>query len=200
MKNLSVTIRNPRPLEILAVRPKSDAADFKLMLNAFGCLNEMPFQANILFNLLVSLKNQPKGVPTLDDHFVDLLSRARATAGAKGRFALLGQARHLLIKMIINTEITRYRERGRLGGRTRKAKALTPTRGQIVVAIAKTDFKNMPGLKGESTEIKVHHVAKKIAGYSSLPPTNQKHFRDYVRKILLANKLVRPKKLSSRLP
>lgn len=157
------------------------------MLTAFGCLNNVAIRTDLLFRLLVGAKNRPKGIPTPDDHFVDLLIRAEATSDVKRKFALLRQARMWLIELIGQVEIMRYRQRGLRGGRGRKSGTLQPAIKHSVVHIANTAFKRFPELRGKSTRFIVRHVAEKISGYSSLPPKEQKQWRDYVRKILADN-------------
>jgi DNA-directed RNA polymerase specialized sigma24 family protein len=197
MKAPVTRTREMTPLEILAVRPRSDGDDMEQMLLAFARLNQSTQGILEIFQEIAGNSKKPKGIPTPEDYFADLLMKASTAADHRDRKLPLGHARSWLIRLFRETEIQKHRERGKRGGRGRRQGTVKPTMCQAVVDLAKAEFKKNPELRSKKPSFIVHVVAAKIGKYNKLDVLGKKRRRDYVRKILRANKLFQTKRSST---
>lgn len=181
------------PLEILAIRPKSNGEGLYLMVRAFASLyGRHEHTCQTFVGLMSSLR--ARGIPTTDEHrFASLLARAFSEARPQRRFLLLRRARRWLVAKHRELQLQVRSERGRRGGRgRRRGPARHPTLLQSVVgAVAlKTDVTFL----FKTRRFVVEHIATAIPGYRNLSPAQRKGRRDDVRKILTRIGLILPRK------
>jgi hypothetical protein len=186
------TARSQSPLEILAIRPRSDFEDFLLLLTAFSILYKRPGTPPQVFAALVADAERPKGIPTSEDLFAEHLCRALRTQGKGRRFVSLRRARSWLIARNREVGLPRRREQGQKGGRP--ALGATENSGsalsEAVVLGAIRALAEVPMDVIVNKSRLVAAAAKRIAvgyAYSTLSKPEQKNRRDYVRKLLTQN-------------
>lgn len=193
MKSSTTPPLKPSPLEILAIRPKSDDEDLALMIRAFALLYGRQESTSQTFLGLMS-RLRARGIPTTEeDRFASLLARAIGEARPQRRFLLLRRARSWLVAKHRELQLQGRSERGRQGGRgRRRGAAPRPTLLQSVIgAVARKTDVTFPF---KSQRFVVAHIAAATPGYRNLSPAKQKDRRDNVRKILRRNGIILPRK------
>ena len=191
----ATNFHDPTPLELLAIRPKSDDHDVALIVHAFALLHGRSGDLRQVLLELISSVNK-RGIPTTDEgRFAGLLVQAIRETRPKHRFVLLGRARSWLVSR--NRELGRQArsERGRKGGRGHKrSQRPRPTIFETVVGIVARKAAGDPNFMFKRQDFLVGYFATATPGYSKLDDKGKKHRRDDVRKTLVRIGFILPKK------